>query len=190
MKLYGSTTSPYVRRLRIFLADKAYEFVNMNIFGPEDRATLKAINPTLKIPMLEDGGKVIFDSNIIHRYLLEKLGLAPLSWDQQNQLTLINAANDSMIELLLCERSNLDTKSDVMFFKLQRERMAEIFSELNRQCEAGLFAHWNYPAISLYCLLDWAAFRHLYDFSAHSALVKQYEASKAQAFVAESDPRI
>ena len=33
MKLYGSTTSPYVRRIRLFLSGKDYEFINMDIFG-------------------------------------------------------------------------------------------------------------------------------------------------------------
>ena len=31
MKLIGSTTSPYVRRIRILLDEEPYEFLNLNI---------------------------------------------------------------------------------------------------------------------------------------------------------------
>ena len=33
MKLIGSTTSPYVRRIRILLDEEPYEFLNLNIYG-------------------------------------------------------------------------------------------------------------------------------------------------------------
>jgi len=54
LKLYGSTTSPYVRRLRIWLANTQHEFVNVQIFEPADRSDMILKNPTMKIPMLED----------------------------------------------------------------------------------------------------------------------------------------
>ncbi|MBU1308245.1 MAG: glutathione S-transferase family protein, partial [Gammaproteobacteria bacterium] len=100
MKLYGSQTSPYVRRIRLLLAATAHDFINLNIFAGADRETLAALNPTLRIPMLDDEGQVIFDSGVIYRYLAPRLGLAPLSWYQENQLTVINAVNDSLVMLL------------------------------------------------------------------------------------------
>ena len=72
MKLFGSNTSPYVRRLRVWLGERDFDYVNMDIFSHEGRATLKQKNPTLKIPMLEDGAQIIFDSNVIYRYLTIK----------------------------------------------------------------------------------------------------------------------
>jgi len=48
MKLYGSQTSPYVRRIRFLLATTAHEFINLNIFAGEGRQTLAAINPALR----------------------------------------------------------------------------------------------------------------------------------------------
>lgn len=189
MKLYGSTTSPYVRRLRYWLADRPYEFVNMDIFGPEGRKQLKAKNPTLKIPMLEDEGQIIFDSNVIFRYLNQKFGNAPLSWEQENQLTLINAANDSLVELLLCNRSNLDTKSDTLFFKLQHERVGEVFAELNRQLDAGALSDWNYVTLSLYSLLDWCLFRHLFPLDHYPALRAFHKAHQQDPWAIKTDPR-
>ncbi|HCS83004.1 MAG TPA: glutathione S-transferase, partial [Alteromonas macleodii] len=45
MKLYGSTTSPYVRRIRIVLASTEHEFLNLQIFSGEDRELLASRNP-------------------------------------------------------------------------------------------------------------------------------------------------
>jgi len=83
MKLIGSTTSPYVRRIRILLGEDPYEFVNLDIYG-EGRDELRRNNPALKIPMIEDEGQELFDSRIIARYLSAKQNRDPLTWDQEN----------------------------------------------------------------------------------------------------------
>lgn len=64
MKLYGSFTSPYVRRLRILLGDHDYEFIDAPTATPEGRAILSQVNPTMKIPMFEDDGQVLCDSGL------------------------------------------------------------------------------------------------------------------------------
>lgn len=189
MKLYGSDTSPYVRRLRVWLADADYEYINLNIFSGEDRKLLKSKNPTLKIPMLEDGERIIFDSSTICRYLNEKLNKPALNWDEENQLTLINSASDSLIQLLLCERSNLDTHGDVMFFKLQRERLQGLFSELDQQVNSGRFEQWNYATIGLYCMIDWVMFRSLHDLESFSGLLAFHKQHANSPFIAQTNPR-
>lgn len=40
MQLFGSTTSPFVRRLRLYLNDRQYEFINLDIFSNEGREIL------------------------------------------------------------------------------------------------------------------------------------------------------
>ena len=190
MKLFGSIPSPYVRRIRMLLADRSYEFVNLNIFSEQDRATLIRLNPTRKIPMLVDQEQVIFDSNLIYRYLCQKLALPALSWPQENQIILINAANDSLVELLICQRSGFDTNDDKLFFNLQRERVGEVLAVLEQQVQADAFSDWNYAAICLYCLLDWIAFRNLWPMDAFPALSQFVSANQHQPGVASSDPRL
>ncbi|MCH8538640.1 MAG: glutathione S-transferase family protein [Alkalimonas sp.] len=189
MKLFGSIPSPYVRRIRLLLADKHYEFVNLNIFSDEDRATLVRLNPTRKIPMLLDGDQVIFDSGLIYRYLSDKFAMEPLSWPQENHLMLINAANDSLVELLLCTRSGFDIAEDKLFFNLQRERVAEVLAVLDQLAEQGQFSDWNYAAISLYCLLDWIEFRQLWSLEPFSALQDFIRVNHDRPAVQSSDPR-
>ncbi|MDP4537214.1 glutathione S-transferase family protein [Alkalimonas collagenimarina] len=189
MKLFGSLPSPYVRRIRLLLADHHYEFVNLNIFSDDDRATLVRLNPTRKIPMLLDHEQVIFDSGLIYRYMSNKFGLTPLSWPEENQLILINAANDSLVELLLCQRSGFDIAEDKLFFNLQRERVAEVLAILEQQTQQGLFNDWNYVAMSLYCLADWIAFRQLWSLEPFPALQDFLNANQQQPAVQSSDPR-
>lgn len=190
MKLYGSQTSPYVRRIRLLLAATAHDFINLNIFAGADRETLAALNPTLRIPMLDDEGQVIFDSGVIYRYLAPRLGLAPLSWYQENQLTVINAVNDSLVMLLQLSRSGFDTNDDKLFFNLQRERVATSLFVLEQQAANGEFAQWNYVAMALYSLLDWTLFRELLELDDYPALLAFCQQNKQQPMIAGSDPRL
>ncbi|WP_333607321.1 glutathione S-transferase family protein [Arsukibacterium sp.] len=190
MKLYGSQTSPYVRRIRLLLANEAYQFVNLNIFDGPDRATLINYNPARKIPMLLDHEQVIYDSGVIFRYLADKFGFAALSWAEENQLTLINAANDSLVELLLCKRSGFNILEDKLFFSLQHERVSGALAALEQLVAAGEFSKWQYPAIALYCLLDWISFRELTSLAHYPKLQAFLQQHQSEAAVALSDPRI
>lgn len=190
MKLYGSQTSPYVRRIRLLLATTAHEFINLNIFTGEGRQTLAAINPALRIPMLDDAGQVIFDSGVIYRYLAAKLGIAPLSWYQENQLTVINAVSDSLVMLLQCSRSGFDTNDDKLFFNLQRERVATSLYVLEQQAANNEFANWDYVAMALYSLVDWTLFRELMEFDDYPALLAFVAQNKTQPMIKDSDPRL
>lgn len=189
MKLYGSVTSPYVRRIRIMLANTPHEFLNLQIFSGADRELLASCNPTLKVPALEDDGQMIFDSRVIFRYLSEKFGHAPLDWEQENQLTLIDSANDSFVQLYLLFRSDIDTSEDKLHFRLQRERIEATLYTLNKQVVQGGFAHWTYPEISLYSLIDWVEFRELHNLKKYDALKAFREQHVDRIEITATDPR-
>lgn len=189
MKLIGSTTSPFVRRLRLFLHGVDYEFEQVDIFNPKDRAILVKENPTLKIPMLKDGDQLILDSGLIYRYLLTKLDVPALTWDHQNALVSIDSVNDALVNMFIIERSGIDNSEDKMYFNIQRERAVTVFTYLDELAAKGNFDEWNYLSICLYCLLDWSEFRQRYDFSHHSHLMAFYEKNKTRESVIETDPR-
>ncbi|GHG77267.1 hypothetical protein GCM10010919_32770 [Alishewanella longhuensis] len=190
MKLYGSQTSPYVRRIRLLLANQPYQFVNMQIFAEQDRQALLALNPTLKIPMLERDGKVIFDSGVIYRFLAAQSQLPALSWYQENQLTVINAVNDSLVSLFLCQRSGLDTNEERLFFNVQKERIVASLFVLEQQAANQEFTAWNYIAMALYSLLDWVLFRELLELDEYPALLAFVKANQHHLAIAETDPRL
>jgi glutathione S-transferase len=70
MKLIGAAASPYVRKVRIVMAEKKIEhtFVHEDVWSAD--STLHKINPLGKVPTLimEDGGAV-FDSRVICEHL-------------------------------------------------------------------------------------------------------------------------
>jgi glutathione S-transferase len=70
MKLFGTLTSPYVRKVRIVLAEKKIDcdFIIEN--GGPDGSGLAAYNPLCRVPVLAlDDGTSLFDSRVIVEYL-------------------------------------------------------------------------------------------------------------------------
>ena len=191
MKIYGTTTSPFVRRLRLLLAEYDYEFVKFNIFGAE-REKLKSSNPTLKIPMFEDsdieGMPTLFDSGVTYRYLADRLSLKPLDLQQQNILSVIDACSDSLVNLMLLNRSGIDTQQDKLYFNIQKERQQASFEFLEREVKAGAFDRWNYLSICLLVLVEWSQFRELYDFSSFPALLDFVESKQSESGVLLTKP--
>lgn len=77
MKLHGSRTSPYVRKVRIVMIEKRIEcdFVEDNVWSPDTTVTLH--NPLTKVPVLElDDGMALYDSRVVAEYLD---GVTPVS---------------------------------------------------------------------------------------------------------------
>lgn len=69
MKLIGSTSSPYVRKVRVVMAEKKldYEFVNENVWAAD--TTIAESNPLGKVPcLIMEGGEALFDSRVIVEY--------------------------------------------------------------------------------------------------------------------------
>lgn len=189
LKLFGSTTSPYVRRLRILLQSMEHEFVLLDIFNSRDRAVIQVKNPTLKIPMLMDDDQVVLDSGNIFRYLSKRYSLGELSVNEQNVLTSIDAVNDGLVQMLILSRSEIDVSADKLYFRIQRERQETVFTHLEEEAKNGRFKEWNYLSISLFCLLDWITFRHLFDFSDYPTLVKLYQDWLPLPVCQKTDPR-
>ena len=70
MKLIGSDGSPYVRKVRVVLAEKKidYQFVREDVWSPSSAIT--QANPLGKVPALvTDDGAAVFDSRVIVEYL-------------------------------------------------------------------------------------------------------------------------
>ncbi|MES2537163.1 MAG: glutathione S-transferase N-terminal domain-containing protein [Pseudomonadota bacterium] len=70
MKLIGTLASPFVRKVRVVMAEKKidYDFIIDNVWSPDTR--ISESNPLGKVPCLimEDGG-AMFDSHVIVEYL-------------------------------------------------------------------------------------------------------------------------
>lgn len=195
MKLYGTLTSPYVRRTRLLLGSHPYEMINLDYYKT-DRELMRRLNPAMKIPFLEDtdiNGKtmIIPDSRIISKYLMQKFSISSLTWEQENNLTMIEATNDSILLLFQAkERSGMDINQDIHFFNNLKDRINTTLPILEEQVKQGVYDEWNYPSMCLLCTVDWTLCRNVYDLQPYPALVqyvtKQYTSIP---IVQDTDPR-
>jgi glutathione S-transferase len=70
MKLIGSNSSPYVRKVRVVMAEKKldFNFVLENVWQAD--TSIAESNPLGKVPCLVmEGGEALFDSRVIVEYL-------------------------------------------------------------------------------------------------------------------------
>jgi glutathione S-transferase len=70
MKLIGSDTSPYVRKVRVVMAEKRidYRYEREDVWSPQ--SAIQQSNPLGKVPVLiTDDGGAVFDSRVIVEYL-------------------------------------------------------------------------------------------------------------------------
>jgi len=163
--LYGSKTSPYVRRIRMLLANEPYRFELVNVYENDERAKFSSISPIRKLPVLDDDGEIIFDSGVIAAHLLAQQGKPPLSIFQNNLVNAVNAATDSLIIIMQSKNSGLTIDEAKLFYNLQISRAEVCFDWLEQQAKENAFTEWDYPTMALITLLDWVEFRQLKDLS-------------------------
>lgn len=166
MKLYGSKTSPYVRRLRLLMENVDYEFISLNVFEGEDRKLLQQLSPIAKVPILVNEPDTIYDSKHIFDYLAESSIHPKLTLDERNTLLVIDGVIDSFVNFYQLEKSNINIPKDSLYYRLNNERIENSLTYLNNLN----FESWDYVTMSLYAMLDWIKFRNLYDLSKYNNL--------------------
>jgi len=111
MKLLGSLTSPYVRKVRIVMAEKRldYQLVLEDVWASD--AILTA-NPLGKVPCLVlEGGEAVFDSRVIVEYVdtLSPVGrLIPASGRERAEARTWEALADGMLDASIEARLELN----------------------------------------------------------------------------------
>ena len=164
-QLYGSQTSPFVRRIRILMENIQYEFKELEIFE-RDAQLLNKINPINQVPVLVDDGKVIWDSRQIFAYLNSFHRFQNMDWDDENSLTAIDNAMSSAVALLLMRRSGINIDEPLMYVQRQKERIESVLDHLTPFIREKVATQaWDFHTISLYAFFDWGTFRNLIDLS-------------------------
>jgi glutathione S-transferase len=108
MKLIGSIASPYVRKVRIVMAEKKleYEFVTEDVWAAD--TTVGQSNPLGKVPCLVmEGGEALFDSRVIVEYLdtLSPVGkLIPAMGRERAEVKTWEALADGVLDAALLAR--------------------------------------------------------------------------------------
>lgn len=108
MKLIGSTSSPYVRKVRVVMAEKKldYQFVEEDVWSGD--TTIMQSNPLGKVPCLVmEGGEALFDSRVIVEYLdtLSPVGkLIPPLGRERAEVKTWEALADGVMDALILAR--------------------------------------------------------------------------------------
>jgi glutathione S-transferase len=107
MKLIGALTSPYVRKVRVVMAEKKldFQFVLEDVWNND---AIRASNPLGKVPCLVmEGGEAVFDSRVIVEYLdtLSPVGkLIPPSGRQRVEVRTWEALADGLLDAAILAR--------------------------------------------------------------------------------------
>lgn len=170
MKLIGSLASPYVRKVRIVMAEKKidYDFVLDNVWGSD--SIILASNPLGKIPcLIMDDGGAMFDSRVIVEYLdtLTPVGkMLPTQGRERAEIKCWEALADGVLDAAVLMRLEKTLRPEAQQSQAWIERqMVKVQGGL-KAISSGL-ADKPYCAGNAYtladvavgCALDWLSFR-------------------------------
>ncbi|ARU06574.1 glutathione S-transferase [Comamonas serinivorans] len=173
MQLIGSLTSPYVRKVRVVLAEKKldYHLTLDNVWADDTR--IQDFNPLGKVPcLLLDGGEAVFDSRVIVEYLdtLSPVGkLLPATGRERAEAKTWEALADGLLDAALAARmertwvKRADSERSQAFIDRQLAKIASALAAMERglgdqpHCLGG--AHLSLADIAVVCALDYLDFR-------------------------------
>lgn len=136
MKLIASRTSPYVRKVRVMLAEKnlACELVEENVWSPD--SGVPRYNPLNKIPALVlDDGTCLYDSSVITEYLdaLSEPRLIPGAGVDRARVRRTESLADGLCDAavaIVLERKRESARQDPGWMDRQRSKIDAAFDAL------------------------------------------------------------
>ncbi len=169
MKLYGTTTSPFVRRVRVVAAEVGVKVELVDTASAAGQVALREISPIRKVPVAVVDGTTLFDSRVIIDWITAHVGFGKLAglrepFREANLVNAIDAAIDATIQLFYLRRDGVAIDG-TPYATRQLERADAIFAWLGTQLAPdgrGFGEGLGLPEITLVCALDWMEFRSAY----------------------------
>lgn len=169
MRLYGSFTSPYVRKVRVLAREKDLhiELIAVDTSQPNNPAA--ALNPLGKVPVLErEDGSVLFDSPVIVEYLdsLRDTALIPEAGEWRWQALRWAALADGMMDATvarLIESRRPPSSQSADTLKKQEHKIANAIAYAERELDGREWAVANrltLADLALAVALEYVDFRH------------------------------
>ena len=196
MKLYGTTTSPFVRRVRVVAAEVGESIERIDTATDAGQAQLREVSPIRKVPVALIDGRTLFDSRVIIDWLTTTRGWGELApprdpWRTANLVNAIDEALESVIQTFYLKRDDNVAWTESKFATRQIERADAIFAWLATQltADATTFGHgFGLAECSLVCTLEWMDFRQVYPTERASALAGVRTAWTERASLAATRP--
>lgn len=167
MVLFGSPTSPFVRRVRVYCAELGLPFSPVNVFEEAGQAQMRQANPLWKVPtVVYDDGAVQWDSQSILDTLIARHGLGPFRPTVEpiregNLHHAITGALESAINVFYLKRDGVDT-SAIPYMVKQDHRVDAALGWIAGQLHGDSFVKgggFGLLELTLYATLDWMDFR-------------------------------
>ncbi len=170
MKLIGSLASPYVRKVRIVMAEKKLDhaLILENVWAPE--TTIQESNPLGKVPcLLMEDGLVMYDSRVIVEYLdtLTPVGkLIPANGRERAEVKCWEALADGIMDAAILVRLEKTQRAEVQqsaaWMGRQMSKVAAGLKSMSASLAEAPFCcgnHLTLADISVACALGWLSFR-------------------------------
>jgi len=169
MKLIGSLTSPYVRKIRIVLAEKKidYDLVLDSPWEPVNRVV--ALNPLGKVPVLVlDDESTLYDSRVIAEYLdtvAPNNRLIPASGRERISVKRWEALADGVLDAAVAaflESRRPDGERSPSWIERQRDKTTRALRVMSDDLGEQPWCHGNNLSladISVGCALGYLSFR-------------------------------
>lgn len=172
MKLIGSSTSPYVRKVRVVLAEKKLDcdFVREDVWAAQ--TTISESNPLGKVPcLIMEGAEALFDSRVIVEYLdtLSPVGkLIPTQGRDRAEVKTWEALADGVLDASILARLEAtwggreDTQRSQAWIDRQMAKVQAALKAMSQGLGEKPFCggiHLSLADISVGCALGYLDFR-------------------------------
>ncbi len=177
MHLYGSYTSPYVRRVRILADGLGVPLAMTDVATEAGQAALRAVTPLWRVPTLTlPDGTALWDSQAILEGLVRRHGWGPfrpvVDIERESNLVLaVNGALDSAVNVFYLQKDGVDA-AGVPYLTKQKARVDAAMAWIEQQlCEDAFFdGRPGFAELALYTTLGWMAFRDTWPVADHPIL--------------------
>ncbi|WCL47649.1 glutathione S-transferase family protein [Leptospira sp. GIMC2001] len=171
MKIYGSYTSPFVRRIRYLCLELNIPFELIDTMIESGQTELRTKSPIWKVPCIEVDGIIIWDSHVIMEYLFEKNGAGNFripnqeeKWMEYNRVNAIDGGLESAINVFYLNRDGVKTDTSA-YMQKQLGRLVSALEWIKPQLVDNYFTKnqkLGLSELALYTALDWMRFRKMY----------------------------
>ncbi len=204
--LHGSDGSPYARIVRILLHEKGLEHErNTARMAERDIEETAALNPALRVPILEEDGRTLFESRIIAEYLLAsyrdnapETPSPPLAaaltrpehhWDDSLVLATVYTVLDGLVLLWQMGQGGVK-EGDVPYVARFRPRIEKSLDwlEVRATPEGFLPGSFSVQDIAAICALEMAEERKIVEWRGRSKLEALFAALAQRPSVAATRP--
>jgi glutathione S-transferase len=172
MKLLGAVSSPYVRKVRIVMAEKKleYQFLLEDVWAADTR--IVESNPLGKVPcLLMETGEALYDSRVIVEYLdtLSPVGkLIPPSGRERTEVKVWEALADGLLDAAIAARleahwaGRSEEQRSQVWIDRQLGKVQDSLSAMSRNLGDNPWCggnHFSLADIAVGCALGYLDFR-------------------------------